>query len=370
MKVTTFLSTVWPLLLLPAALSAPSIAVGQSTTRQWQLVPDAAGEGCRLVLREVPTPQAGPGEVQVRIRATSLNGRDRYGIQGCPRSGPGPVPLSDGAGEVIAVGPGVTRFAVGDRVVGTFFGGADYLEGDRPRTAMAFRRAGPGPGMLSEIVVDSEHGFVRVPSHLSYEEASTLTTAGVTAFTSLFKHGDLQPNEFVLLEGTGGVSSFGLLIAAAAGARPIITSSSDEKLARARELGAWGTVNYRRYPEWHEEVLRLTDGLGVQHVIEIGGRGTLERALQSLGNGGHIALIGGLEGGFAESIPVGPLFARDGSVTSFHVGSRVDFEALNRFLEGHGIHPVIDRVFEFEDAPAAFDFFNNGDFMGKIVIRL
>jgi NADPH:quinone reductase-like Zn-dependent oxidoreductase len=266
------------------------------------------------------------------------------------------------------VGAGVTRFAVGDRVVGTFFAGT-WLDGDRPEGVMPFRRGGPGQGMLSEVVVGSADGFVRIPQHLSYEEAATLTTAGVAAWVGLFRYGDLQPDEFVLLEGTGGVSSFGLLFAVAAGARPIVTSSSDEKLARARELGAFGTVNYRAIPEWQDEVLRLTGGLGVKHVLEIGGRDTLPRALQTLAIGAHVALIGGLTG-FGGDIPFGVLFDRDASATGFHVGSRADFEAMNRFIAGHRIHPVVGRVFDFEDAPEAFDFYLNGDFMGKVVIRL
>ena len=203
--------------------------------------------------------------MQVRIRAVSLNGRDRGRLERpCPDvPGAARIPLSDGAGVVIGVGPGVSRFEVGDRVVGTFFAGT-WLDGDRPEGVMPYRRGGPGEGMLSEVVVGSEEGFVRVPEHLSFEEAATLTTAGVAAWVGLFKYGDLQPGEFVLLEGTGGVSSFGLLFSVAAGARPIITSSSDEKLARARALGAFGIVNYRTNPEWHDEVMALTGGLGVQ----------------------------------------------------------------------------------------------------------
>jgi len=351
----------------------PGVVWAQSETmRQWHYVPSSDGNGCELGLREVPTPQPGPGEIQVRIRATSLNGRDRGRLDGNCLSPTGAVqiPLSDGAGEVIGVGPGVTRFAVGDRVVGAFFAEM-WLDGDRPEGVMAYRRGGPGEGMLSEVVVGHQDGFVTMPSHLSFEEGATLTTAAVTAYNALFKYRPLQPNEFVLLEGTGGVSMFGLQIADAYGARPIITSSSDDKLARATELGAVGTVNYRDYPEWHEEVLKLTDGLGVKHVLEIGGRGTLPRALQSIAIGGHITLIGGLDGGFADAVSVAILSERDVSVSGIRVGSRADFEALNRFLEGHRIHPVVDRVFEMEDAPEGFDFYLSGEFfMGKVVIRL
>lgn len=367
---TTRLSSAgrWLALTIGAAALAPASAWAQ-TVRQWQYAPTPDGRDCVLRLVEIQRPEPGPGEVQVRIRATSLNGRDRGRLEGpCPARADGPqVPLSDGAGEVIAVGPGATRFRVGDRVVGDFFGGT-WLDGDRPEGVMPYRRGGPGQGMLSEVVVGSEDGFVRIPEHLSYEDAATLTTAGVAAWVGLFKYGDLQPDEFVLLEGTGGVSSFGLLFAVAAGARPIITSSSDDKLGRARELGAFGTVNYRTHPEWQHEVMRLTDGLGVKHVLEIGGRDTLPRALQTLALGAHISLIGGLTG-FGGDIPFSVLFDRDASATGFHVGSRADFEAMNRFISGHRIRPIIDRVFDFEQAPEAFDFYVNGDFMGKVVIR-
>jgi NADPH:quinone reductase-like Zn-dependent oxidoreductase len=299
-----------------------------------------------------------------------LNGHDPGSLRrSCEPAGPdGQVALADGAGEVIAVGPGVSRFQVGDRVVGAFFA-EHWIDGRRVPEAMGLYRGGPGPGMLSEVVVGSEQGFVRVPDHLSYEEAATLPTAAVTAWVSLFKHGDLQPNDYVLLEGTGGVSSFGLLFSVAAGAKPIITSSSDEKLARARQLGAVGTLNYRSNPEWQEEILTLTGGAGVQHVIEVGGADTRDRALALLAVGGHMALVGSLSGS-AGPIPTRGLSSRDIRITSFFVGSRADFEQMNRFIEGHQIRPIIDRVFEFEDAAEAFDFIENGDFMGKVVIRL
>jgi NADPH:quinone reductase-like Zn-dependent oxidoreductase len=352
-------------------LALPTATDAQSTTiRQWQYVAGPGGQGCELRLVDVPRPEPGPGEIQVRIHATSLNGRDRYALRGrCGPAGPGgQVALSDGAGEVIAVGDGVSRFEVGDRVVGTYFAEA-FLEGRRPQGAMASLRGGPGVGMLSEIVVDSEHGFVSVPDYLSYEEAATLPIAAVTAYVGLFEYGRLLPGDYVLLEGTGGVSSFGLLFSVAAGARPIITSSSDEKLARARELGAVGTVNYRTNPEWQEEVLELTGGRGVQHVLDIGGEETRLRALEALGNGGHMALLGGLTG-FGGAIPVFDIFDKDARISAFHVGSRADFERMNRFMAGHRIRPLIDRVFDFEEAAEAFDFYENGDFMGKVVIRL
>jgi NADPH:quinone reductase-like Zn-dependent oxidoreductase len=223
--------------------------------------------------------------------------------------------------------------------------------------------------MLSEIIVSDAESLVAIPEHLSFEEAATLPCAGVTAWVGLFKHGRLERDEYVLLEGTGGVSIFGLQLAAAAGARPIITSSSDEKLARAVELGAFGTVNYRTNADWQVEVRELTDGQGVDHVLEVGGEDTLPKAVQALAQGGHVALIGGLSG-FASTVPLVALMQSSSSATGIYVGSRADFEALNAFLSDHEIYPLVDRVFNFEEAPAAFDLMENGSFFGKIVIRL
>jgi NADPH:quinone reductase-like Zn-dependent oxidoreductase len=223
-------------------------------------------------------------------------------------------------------------------------------------------------GMLSEFVAGDENGFVKIPDHLSYEEAATLPCAGVTAYRALFVEGRLKKGEFVLLEGTGGVSTFGLQFAAAAGARPIITSSSDEKLAEARALGAFGTVNYRSNENWQREVRALTEDHGVDHVLEVGGQDTIQKAIQALAYDAHIGLIGGLSG-FAASIPVGTLMQLGTSVSGIYVGSRADFEAMNAFIAEHEIVPVVDRVFSFEEAPAAFEYMDSGSFLGKIVIR-
>lgn len=353
-----------------AALLAVGAARGQETPTFRQYRFEGGADGYELVLKEAPRPAPGAREVLVRVHAAALNRRDllmlnaRYGPGG---NSDGGVPLSDGAGEVVAVGPGVTRFAVGDRVAGIFF--PEWVGGKRSAAALASARGGGPTGMLSELVVSNEEGLVRIPDHLSYEEAATLPCAGVTAWVSLFKQGNLQPGDYVLLEGTGGVSVFGLQLAAAAGARPIITSSSDSKLERAIELGAVGAVNYRTHEDWQRIVRELTGDAGVDHVLEVGGRDTLAKAMEALAFDAHIALIGGLSG-FAPSIPVGGLMGIGATATGIYVGSREDFEALNAFMSAHEIHPVVDRVFEFEEAPAAFDFMDNGDFLGKIVIRL
>jgi len=338
----------------------------QESIRQYQFQPGSSGY--ELALVEVPMPVAGPGEVLVRVHASSLNRRDllmlnnRYGPSG---SAAGGIPLSDGAGEVIAVGPGVSRFRVGDRVAGIFF--SEWIDGKRDADKLGSARGGGATGMLSEVIVSHEDGLVRIPDHLSYEQAASLPCAGVTAWVALFKQGHLQPDDYVLLEGTGGVSSMGLVFSAAAGARPIITSSSDEKLARARTLGAFGTVNYASNENWQQAVRALTGGAGVDHVLEVGGSDTLQKALEAVAYDAHIGLIGGLSG-FAPSIPVGQMMQLGVVASGIYVGSRADFEAMNAFIEEHRIVPVVDRVFSFEEAPAAFDFMDNGSFFGKIVI--
>ena len=342
------------------------------TIRQYQLERD--GKAFRLALKTVPRPAAtAAGQVLVRVRATSLNQRDLLVMRGQYGAGgggdmTGHVPLSDGAGEVIAVANGTRRFKVGDRVAGTFF--MRWNDGPRtPEVAASARGGGNIDGMLSEVVIAHEDGLVRIPDHLTFEEAATLPCAGVTAYRALFVDGAMKKGQFVLLEGTGGVSMFGLQFAAAAGARPIITSSSDEKLARARKLGAAGTVNYRTNENWQREVRTLTGNAGVSHVLEVGGRDTLPKALEALAFEGHIALIGGLSG-FASDVPVGRLMGLGASATGIYVGSRADFEAMNRFIAEHKIRPVVDRVFPFEEAAKAYDFMDNGSYFGKIVIRV
>lgn len=350
------------------ALAVLTTANAADTIRQWQFAP--SGETFELALREVAAPTPAANEVAVRVRAVSLNRRDLMMVEGRYGRGgtqPNSVPLSDGAGEVIAVGSAVTRFKAGDRVAGIFF--EDWLDGSPTAASLATARGGNAGGMLSEIVVTDADGLVSIPDHLSFEEAATLPCAGVTAWVGLFKRGGLEAGDFVLLEGTGGVSVFGLQLAAAAGAKPIITSSSDAKLARARELGAFGTVNYRSNPDWQREVRALTGGAGVDQVLEVGGQDTLPRALEALAFGGHVAIIGGLSG-FASDVPVGTLMGLNATASGIYVGSRADFEDLNAFLTKHRIKPIVDKVFELEEAPAAFAAMDSGEFFGKVVIRL
>jgi len=354
-------------LYLVAMVGMQASVASDESMRQYQF--SAGDDGYRLVMHEVPLPVMSPDQVLVRVHATSLNRRDVSLLNkayGGRTNLVGTVPLSDGAGEVIAVGKNVTSVSVGDRVVGTFF--SDWTGGERTRAAMSTARGGGTGGMLSEIIVTAPSGLTSIPEHLSYVEAATLPCAAVTAWVSLFERGGLQANDFVLLEGTGGVSSFGLLFATAAGANAIITSSSNDKLKRARKLGATGTVNYREQAQWQDIVRQLSNDAGVDHVLEIGGRDTLEKALQALAFDGHIALIGAVSGA-APPIPVGSLIRKSATASGIYVGSRADHERMNAFLSKHKIHPVVDRVFPFDEAPEAFDFMQNGSFMGKIVIK-
>jgi NADPH:quinone reductase-like Zn-dependent oxidoreductase len=307
--------------------------------------------------------------VQIRVHAVSLNYRDLMIARGdYPISSDKPlIALADGAGEVIAVGAQVTRFRVGDRVAATYF--TDWLDG-APTPEKTARVPGASvDGMLAEEVVMHEDALVAVPPHLDFAEAATLTCAGVTAWHAVFVEGHVKPGNSVLLLGTGGVSIWALQLAKAAGLRTFITSSSDEKLKRARSLGADETINYRTVPEWDQEVLRLTGGRGVDLVVEVGGHGTLNRSVAATGTRGTIALVGGVEG-FAAELEIMPLLVGAKRMTGIVVGSRTMFEDLNRFVSAALIRPVIDRVFEFGHAREALAYLSSGAHFGKVVIKV
>ncbi len=322
-----------------------------------------------LTIEQAPVPTPAHHEVLVRVRAASLNRRDLYILKGQYPMPPRPtlVPLSDGAGEVVSVGRAVTRFKAGDRVAAIFF--QRWLEGRPEAETYSSALGGQLDGMLSQYVCLSEEGLVGIPQGYSYEEAATLPCAAVTAWNGLVTRGRMQPGDNVLILGTGGVSIFGVQFAAAAGARPIVTSSSDEKLARAKTLGAAVTINYRAIPEWSGAVRAATGGVGVHQVLEVGGAGTLSQSLASLAVGGHVALIGGLSG-FGGDIPAMTLLHANATASGIYVGSRADFEAMNAFIRHHDIRPVIDRVYELDDAEAAYRRIEAGQHLGKVVIRL
>ena len=323
--------------------------------------------GLEQVQRSNPVPAA--HEVHVRIHAVSLNYRDLMIADGKYLStGDAPViPCSDGAGEVIAVGAQVTRFRVGDRVTTSFF--PDWVHGAPTPKNTANPLGALVDGVLAEELVLHEEALVAIPPHLSYAEAATLPCAGVTAWNALFVEGGLRAGDSVLLLGTGGVSVWALQLAKAAGLRTIITSSSDEKLERARTLGASATINYKTTPEWQDEVLRLTDGRGVELVLEVGGQGTLTRSIASVRMGGTVAIIGGVSGFGGDFNPFA-LIGGAKRLSGIFVGSRSMLEDLNRFLSVTGIHPVVDRVFPFDDAREAYTHLEQAGHFGKLVIEV
>lgn len=321
-----------------------------------------------LRLTERPEPQPGPGQVLLNMRAWSLNYRDLMLVRGQynPKLALPFTPLSDGVGEVAAVGTGVTRVKPGDRVAGTFF--QNWVEGELTETKAVSALGGGGVGLLAEKVVLDAEGVTRVPDHLTDEEAATLPCAAVTAWHSLVTAGRLRAGETVLLQGTGGVSLFALQFAALHGARVIITSGSDDKLARARSLGAAETINYKSVPRWGRRVRELTGGRGVDHVVEVGGAGTLGESLQAVRIGGRIGLIGVLAG--AGQVDPIPILMRNVRVQGIFVGSRVMFEAMNAAIALSRMKPVVDRVFPFTEFGEALRHMESGGHFGKIALRL
>jgi NADPH:quinone reductase-like Zn-dependent oxidoreductase len=275
--------------------------------------------------------------------------------------------LSDAAGEIVAVGAGVTRVKVGERVAGNFF--QRWLSGPPTLDAHKSALGGDLPGMLAEHVCLDEAGVVKVPEFLSFEEAACLPCAAVTAWNALVTRGRLEAGQTVLTMGTGGVSLFALQFAKLLGARVIITSSSDEKLARAKTMGADEMINYRARPDWERAVKELTGGRGANHVVEIGGPGTLEKSIGAVAVGGHIALIGVLAG-FEFRGNVFLLAAKNVTLSGIYVGSREHFEQMNAFVARHQVRPVVDHVFEFADAPAAYRRLESGAHFGKVVVRV
>jgi NADPH:quinone reductase-like Zn-dependent oxidoreductase len=322
-----------------------------------------------LVRADRPDPRPGPREIVIRVRATSLNYRDQMIVTGNYFGGPvsrNTIPLSDGAGEVAAVGAGVTRFKTGDRVAGTFFQG--WISGPMVERFPAL--GNPLDGTLAEHIVLHEDGVVAIPPSISFEQAATLPCAGLTAWNALMVSGKpVKPGDTVLCLGTGGVSIAALQFAKAAGARVIVTSSSDEKIKRACILGASDGVNYKRFPDWEKEVLRLTGGRGADHIIENGGAGSLTRSFEVAAFGGKVALIGFLAGGKGDINPA-ILMMKSGAMVGIGVGSRAMFEDMNRAIEVNKIKPLVDKVFPFDQAADAFRCQAAGDFVGKVVITL
>jgi NADPH:quinone reductase-like Zn-dependent oxidoreductase len=321
-----------------------------------------------LTLTEQPEPKPGPGQVLLHMRAFSLNYRDLMVVKGIynPKQRLPLVPLSDGVGKVAAVGEGVTRVKVGDRVAGIFM--QKWLSGpiteDKARSSLGAQI----PGVLAEYVVLHEDGMVHVPNHLTDEEAATLPCAAITAWHALITEGHVGPGDTVLILGTGGVSLFGLQFARLAGARILATSSSNAKLERAAHLGASAGINYKENPEWDKAVRALTGGVGVDHVVEVGGAGTLPHSLRAVRMGGCISLIGVLADASGHVCPV-PFLLKNVRVQGIYVGSREMFEAMNRAIALHQLRPVVDRVFAFPEIQEALRYLESGAHFGKITLR-
>lgn len=322
----------------------------------------------RLALVERDTPRPGPGQVLVRMRAASLNYRDYMLVKGVynPKLKRPMVPLSDGSGMVEETGPGVTRFQKGERVAACFF--QKWVEGLISKEKTASALGGAIDGVLAEYKIFSEDGLVHVPESLTDEEAATLPCAAVTAWHALFEHTPGAPGDTVLLQGTGGVSIFALQFAEAAGLRIIVTSSSDQKLERARSLGASEGINYKTDAKWEETARKLTNGEGVDHVVEVGGSDTMPRSLRAVRMHGTVSVIGVLSGAEPAVSPTSILM-NSVRVQGIYVGSRAMFERMNRAIQLHRIKPVIDKTFPWTDVKEALGYMGTQQHFGKICLK-
>ena len=322
-----------------------------------------------LVLVERAEPEPTANEVVVKFHSVSLNYRDLMFVKGVynPKARLPAVPFSDGSGEVVAVGANVKKWKVGDRVCPIFT--QTWLDGslsiEKRRTTLG---AGDLDGVLREFGTFDENGLVEVPGHLSFEEAATLPCAAVTAWNALVVSGNLKAGDTVLILGTGGVSIFALQFAKMHGARVIVTSSSDQKLTKAKNLGADEIINYTKAPDWDKEVLRLTNRIGVDHVVEVGGAGTLSKSLNSVRIGGHVAMIGVLAG--AGEFDPRSVLMKAVRMQGILIGSRRMFEEMNSAIVGNRLKPVIDKTFAVSEASEALKYMESGSHFGKIVINL
>ena len=330
----------------------------------WQIVGDGGIDA--LELAERPSPEPAPGQVKIRVRANSINYRDLGTVRAPGQRGLAfpCIPNSDGAGEVTALGAGVSGIAAGDRVAGCFF--QDWAAGGISAAVMASAQGGALDGMLAEEVVLNADGVVPVPAHLDYADAATLPCAALTAWNALVEQGGLKAGETVLLLGTGGVSIFALQFCALMGARAIVTSKSDDKLARARAMGAWQTINYAETPDWSSAAKDFTGGVGVDHVVEVGGGGTLAQSIEAVRIGGHIAMIGVLTQGAVDPTPI---LRKSLRLNGIYVGSRAMFLDMNAAIGAGGLKPAIDRRFAFADARDAYRCMEAAGHFGKIVIE-
>jgi NADPH:quinone reductase-like Zn-dependent oxidoreductase len=323
----------------------------------------------RLTLVDKSEPLPGPGQALIKMRAFSLNYRDLMVVTGTynPRMKLPRVPFSDGAGEVIAIGPGVTRVKVGDRVTPIFM--QKWIDGEPNVEKGKSALGGAVDGILAEYVVLDQEGLVHIPEHLSYEEAATLPCAAVTAWHALIAEGQIKPGDVILTQGTGGVSIFATQFAHMAGARVIVISSSDQKIERACSLGASRGINYKETPDWDKRATEMTGGVGVDHVVELGGAGTINRSLRAVRLGGRISVIGALAGG-AGDVSTVSILMKNIRVQGIFVGSRAMFEDMNRAISLHKMQPFVDRVFRFDEAREALRHIESASHFGKICLTM
>lgn len=323
----------------------------------------------KLSLDEVPAPQPGPGQVVVDVHAVSLNYRDLMTVKGAynPRLQPNRIPCSDGAGTIAAIGEGVTEVAVGDQVCGTFF--QRWIDGDPAPEKFKGALGGDIDGTLAQQILLDQHGVVKFPAHLTFEEAATLPCAGVTAWNAVVTAARTKSGDTVLVLGTGGVSCFALQFAHNLGARVLGTSSSADKLRRAAELGLDAGFNYRDDPEWARWAVSQTGGRGVDLTVEVGGAGTFQQSLAATRIGGVVTQIGVLAGR-EQPLMITPILHKMLQIRGIYVGSRQHFLEMNRAIAQTRLRPVIDRVFSFGEAREAFQTMENASHFGKIVISV
>lgn len=351
------------------ALCAFSSAVraGSLPTQTRQLVLARSGGGYGWRLNTAPLPAVGADQVLIQVHAAALNhgelellgpdgGHDRSGF----------VAGSDAAGEIIAVGPSVHDFRKGERVVTLYFN--NWTDGPFNHVILANQHGWNTEGVFADYLVRDASSIAQVPAGLTYEEAATLPTAALTAWTAVTMSHRVRPGDVALLQGTGGVSMFALQFARTMGARAIITSSSDSKLARAHALGASDLINYRTTPKWADQVLSLTHQHGADLIVDVGGKDTLAQSLASLADDGTLSLVGGLTG-FNGELPELPLVFKRARAQGIYVGSRADFMRMGAFISDHHLHPVIDRVFPLSQSQQALEYMKSGEFVGKVVIR-
>jgi len=349
--------------LAPAPVVAEAVALPQSTRK---VVLDKTDTGYRWKLIEAPVPAPGPRQVLVRVRAVALNRGDLEMLAPSPGADlSGLVVASDAAGEVLAVGTDVIDFRPGMRVTSLYF--RNWLDGPMGDETLKGAHGASTHGVLTEYLVIDDTGLAPAPAGLTDAEAAALPTAGLTAWTAVTANGPVRGDDVVLVQGTGGVSTFALQFAAAAGAKVLVTSSTDEKIARAKALGAAEGINYRTTPDWSKRVLELTGGHGADVIVDVGGKSTLAQSAQSLAYHGTLALVGGLSG-YDGMIPAVDLLMKRARAQGIYVGSRADYLRMSAFIAQHGLKPVVERTFPLADYEEALKLLESGNFIGKIVL--